>query len=89
MEVKESEEELLETLVEKIKVYNKNEKIGISGGQKRAVLNMLPPDTRENGFLTRWKRGFPSRSLKRKRSGACDVCELGYLQFKFPQSFDW
>ncbi len=47
MEVKESEEELLETLVEKIKVYNKNEKIGISGGQKRAMLNLLPPDSRK------------------------------------------
>ena len=47
IEVKESEEELLETLVEKIKVYNKNEKIGISGGQKRATLNMLPPDSRK------------------------------------------
>src|SRR4030066_374050 len=37
-EVKESEEERLESLVEKIKVYNKGEKIGISGGQKRAML---------------------------------------------------
>ena len=43
MEVKESEEERLEALVEKIKVYNKNEKIGISGGQKRAMLDLLPP----------------------------------------------
>jgi formate dehydrogenase beta subunit len=46
-EVKESEEERLEALVEKIKVYSKDEKIGISGGQKRAVLNMLPPDSRK------------------------------------------
>jgi len=47
MEVKESEEELLEGLVEKIKVYNKNENVGISGGQKRAILNLLPPDSRK------------------------------------------
>jgi formate dehydrogenase beta subunit len=47
MEVKESQEERLEALVEKIKVYNKDEKIGISGGQKRATLGMLPPDTRK------------------------------------------
>jgi formate dehydrogenase beta subunit len=47
MEVKESEEERLEALVEKIKVYNKDEKIGVSGGQKRAMLNMLPPDSRK------------------------------------------
>jgi formate dehydrogenase beta subunit len=47
MEVKESEEERLEALVEKIKVYNKDEKIGISGGQKRAMLEMLPPDSRK------------------------------------------
>jgi formate dehydrogenase beta subunit len=47
MEVKESEEERLETLVERIKVYNKDEKIGVSGGQKRATLKMLPPDSRK------------------------------------------
>jgi formate dehydrogenase beta subunit len=47
MEVKESEEERLETMVEKIKVYSKDEKIGISGGQRRAMLNMLPPDSRK------------------------------------------
>jgi formate dehydrogenase beta subunit len=47
MEVKESEEERKEALVEKIKVYNKDEKIGISGGQKKAVLKMLPPDKRK------------------------------------------
>ncbi len=46
-EVKESEEERLESLVEKIKVFNKNEKVGISGGQKRAMLNLLPPDSRK------------------------------------------
>jgi formate dehydrogenase beta subunit len=47
MEVKESDEERLEALVEKIKVYNKNEQIGISGGQKRAMLNLLSPDSRK------------------------------------------
>ena len=46
-EVKESEEERLEGLVEKIKVYNKEEKIGISGGTKRETLKMLPPETRK------------------------------------------
>ncbi len=50
MEVKETEEERLEALVEKIKVYNKEEKIGIVGGQKRAVLKMLPPETRKWSF---------------------------------------
>jgi formate dehydrogenase beta subunit len=47
MTVKESEEERKEALVEKIKVYHKDEQIGISGGQKRAMLNMLPPDARK------------------------------------------
>jgi formate dehydrogenase beta subunit len=47
LEVKESEEERLEALVEKIKVYNKDEKIGLPGGQKRATLPMLPPETRK------------------------------------------
>jgi formate dehydrogenase beta subunit len=47
IEVKESEAERLESLVEKIKVYSKEEKIGIPGGQKRAVLKLLPPETRK------------------------------------------
>jgi formate dehydrogenase beta subunit len=47
MDVKESEEERLESLIEKIKVYSKEEKIGITGGQKRAVLKLLPPETRK------------------------------------------
>ncbi len=46
-EVKESEEERLEGLVEKIKVFNKAEKIGIPGGTKRKELPMLPPETRK------------------------------------------
>jgi formate dehydrogenase (NADP+) beta subunit len=46
-DVKESEDERLETLVEKIKVYQRDEKIGIPGGQKREVLKMLPPETRK------------------------------------------
>lgn len=47
MEVKESEDERLEALVEKIGVYNKDEKIGLIGGQKRALLRMLPPEKRK------------------------------------------
>jgi formate dehydrogenase beta subunit len=47
MEVKESEEERLESLVEKIKVFNKEEKIGVTGGQKRAMVKLLPPETRK------------------------------------------
>lgn len=47
MAVKESEAERLEAMVEKIKVYDKDEKIGISGGQKRAMLKLLPPDSRK------------------------------------------
>jgi len=47
MAVRESEEERLEALMEKIRVYDKNEKIGVSGGQKRQELKLLPPDTRK------------------------------------------
>ena len=47
MAVKESEEERLEALVEKIKVYKKDEQIGISGGTKREVVKLLPPDSRK------------------------------------------
>jgi formate dehydrogenase beta subunit len=50
MEVKESEEERLESLMEKIKVYNKEEKVGICGGTKREVLKTLPPETRKWTF---------------------------------------
>ena len=82
--VKESEEELLETLVEKIKGYNKNEKIGISGGQKRAILTLLPPDSRK-WIFDEVEGDFPFQSLKRKRSGVCDVYELDYLLYNsFP-----
>jgi formate dehydrogenase beta subunit len=56
--VKETEGERLEGLVEKIKVYDKKEKIGFSGGQKRAVLEMLPPETRKWVF-DEVEEGFP------------------------------
>jgi len=76
MEVKESEEEHLEALVEKIKVYNKNEKIGISGGQKRATLNLLPPDSRkwifdevEEGFSIPTAQKEAERCLRCVRIG--------------------
>jgi formate dehydrogenase beta subunit len=72
MEVKESEEERLETLVEKIKVYDKNEKIGISGGQKRAMLDMLPPDTRK-WLFDEVEEGF-SISDARKEADRCLRC---------------
>ena len=71
-EVKESEGELLETLVEKIKVYNKNEKIGISGGQKRAVLNMLPPDSRK-WIFDEVEEGF-SVPVAQKEAERCLRC---------------
>jgi formate dehydrogenase beta subunit len=45
--VRESDEERLEALVDKVKVYSKEEKVGIAGGQKRAVPKMLPPETRK------------------------------------------
>jgi len=76
MEVKESEEEHLEALVEKIKVYDKNEKIGISGGQKRASLNLLPPDSRkwifdevEEGFSIPTAQKEAERCLRCVRIG--------------------
>jgi formate dehydrogenase beta subunit len=71
-EVKESEGELLETLVEKIKVYNKNEKIGISGGQKRAMLNMLTPDSRK-WIFDEVEEGF-SVPVAQKEAERCLRC---------------
>ena len=72
MEVKESEEEHLEALVEKIKVYNKDEKIGISGGQKRAVLNLLPPDSRK-WIFDEVEEGF-SIPVAQKEAERCLRC---------------
>jgi formate dehydrogenase beta subunit len=72
MEVKESEEERKEALVEKIKVYNKDEKIGISGGQKRAMPNMLPPDSRK-WIFDEVEEGFPI-SVAQKEAERCLRC---------------
>ena len=72
MAVKESEEERLEDLVEKIKVYNKNEKIGVSGGQKRAELEMLPPETRKWTF-DEAEQGF-SIPVAQKEAERCLRC---------------
>ncbi len=72
MAVKESEEERLEGLVEKIKVYNKNEKIGVSGGQKRAELEMLPPETRKWTF-DEAEQGF-SIPVAQKEAERCLRC---------------
>jgi formate dehydrogenase beta subunit len=75
-EVKESEAERLESLVEKIKVFNKGEKIGISGGTKRKELPMLPPDTRkwvfdevEAGFSIQAAQKEADRCLRCVRIG--------------------
>jgi len=72
MEVKQSDEDRLENLVEKIKVYNKAEKIGISGGQKRAMLNLLPPDTRK-WIFDEVEEGF-SVSVAQKEAERCLRC---------------
>jgi len=79
-EVIESEEERLEALTEKIKVYNKSEKIGISGGQKRALLNMLPADSRkwifdevEGGFSIPVAQKEAERCLRCVRIGLVAV----------------
>ena len=71
-EVKESEEERLEGMVEKIKVYDKNEKIGISGGQKRATLNLLPPDSRK-WIFDEVEEGF-SIPVAQKEAERCLRC---------------
>jgi formate dehydrogenase beta subunit len=72
MKVKESEEECLEAVVEKIKVYNKDEKVGISGGQKRATLEMLPPDSRK-WIFDEVEEGF-SIPVAQKEAERCLRC---------------
>jgi formate dehydrogenase beta subunit len=71
-EVKESEEERLEGLVEKIKVYNKDEKTGVTGGQKRAMLNLLPPDSRK-WIFDEVEEGF-SIPVAQKEAERCLRC---------------
>ena len=41
------EEDHFDKLFDKVRVYDKEENIGIPGGQKRKHLDMLPPDTRK------------------------------------------
>ena len=72
IEVKESEDERLETLVEKIKVYGKDEKIGNPGGQKRAMLELLPPDSRK-WILDEVEKGF-SIPIAQKEAERCLRC---------------
>ena len=76
MEVKETDEERLEALMEKIKVYNKEQKIGIPGGQKRERLKTLPPETRrwtldevEEGFSIPQAQKEAERCLRCVRIG--------------------
>jgi formate dehydrogenase beta subunit len=78
MEVKETDEERMEALLEKVKVYNKEEKIGIPGGQKRERLKMLPPDTRKQTF-DEVEEGF-SIPQARKEAERCLRCvRIGLL----------
>lgn len=70
--VKESEDERLETLVEKVKVYGKDEKIGHPGGQKRAMLELLPPETRKWTF-DEVEKGF-SIPVARQEAERCLRC---------------
>lgn len=72
LEVKVSEEERLETLVEKIKVFNKEEKVGIPGGTKRAMLKLLPPETRKWVF-DEVEEGFPL-SVAQREAERCLRC---------------
>lgn len=71
-EVRESEEDRLEGLVEKVKVYNKDEKIGVPGGRKRAMLEMLPPDSRKWTFEEA-EKGF-STPVAQKEAERCLRC---------------
>jgi len=72
VEVRESEEERLETLMEKIKVYNRDERIGVPGGRKRAMLEMLPPDSRKWTF-DEVEKGFPI-PVAQKEAERCLRC---------------
>jgi formate dehydrogenase beta subunit len=72
LEVKVSEEERLEALVEKIKVFNKEEKVGIPGGTKRAMLKLLPPETRKWVF-DEVEEGFPL-PVAQKEAERCLRC---------------
>lgn len=77
-ELKESEDERLETLVEKIKVYSKDEKIGNPGGQKRAMLELLPPDSRK-WIFDEVEKGF-SIPVAQKEAERCLRCvRIGLL----------
>jgi formate dehydrogenase beta subunit len=66
--------------VEKVKVYNRNEKIGIPAGRKREELKMLPPESRkwifdevEEGFSIPEARREADRCLRCVRIGLAAV----------------
>ncbi len=76
MRVTPSEDERLDSIVEIIKVYDKDEIIGITGGQKRQTLKALPPETRkrvfdevEMGFSTTEAQKEAERCLRCVRIG--------------------
>ncbi len=75
-----SERERFENLFGKIKVYQKDENLGIAGGQRREELRMLPPDTRkwtfdevEEGFRVDEATKEASRCLRCWRIGMVAV----------------
>ena len=75
-----SERERFENLFAKIKVYQKDENLGIAGGQRREELRMLPPDTRkwtfdevEEGFRVDEATKEASRCLRCWRIGMVAV----------------
>lgn len=71
-----SPEERFNALFSSIKVYDKNEKLGIPGGRHTTHLRMLPPDTRkltfdevEEGFKTNEALSESARCLRCYRIG--------------------
>ncbi len=76
MRVEPSDDERLDSIVETIKVYNKDEIIGITGGQKRQTLKVLTPEIRkrtfdevETGFSTTEAQKEAERCLRCVRIG--------------------
>lgn len=76
LEVKESEDERLESLIEKIKVYKKDENIGIVSGQKRAMLKMLSPETRKWVF-DEVEKGFSINEAQREAERCLRCVRVG------------
>jgi formate dehydrogenase (NADP+) beta subunit len=78
MTVQLTDEERMEALVEKIGVYDRNENVGMAGGQKREVLRLLPPESRKWVF-DEVEEGFPLPTAQKEAERCLRCVRIGMV----------